>query len=305
MDSLRPGETAYVRAGVYGVGGAHDSLWWTRSGTRSNPITISGYPGDGSRVILTSRVKLEGAYLRLRHVVVDRGEKYATERGADTSDVNVWLAGVGDALERSEVRNSKMSGIFVTGSDDKVLANFIHDNGRDAELDHGIYLGGRRAVVANNVVARNIAYGLQFWPSCEACVVTSNTFVHNGKSGVLVGGPTSGARVANNVSAYNHGYGIRVFELSGRDNRSDENLTFANRAGDYCIDPCGGGMKVSGVFTDDPLFQSRFGRKAVSYRLRNGSPGIDLGLPEYAPGHDFKGRRRPQGAASDMGAFER
>jgi len=191
--------------------------------------------------------------------------------------------------------------VLTSGDSDQVLASFIHDNGHHWNLDHGIYLGGSHQLVANNLIEGNFAYGVHIWPSCEACIVTSNTLVHNHRSGVLVGGTATGTRVVNNISAYNSEYGFRVFELTGDDNESLNNLTYRNSSGGYCSDECGGGMAVLYELTGDPMFVS----DTRDYHLRRGSPAVDAGLASYATATDFSGKPRTQGAAPDLGAYER
>jgi parallel beta-helix repeat protein len=301
MRRLAPGQVAYVRAGTYEEGGEANSLRWDRSGSPALPMTIRGYAGEGKRVVIKARMVLEGDYLRLANLVIDRNHAYSDFDHARTGDVGVWLKGRYDVLEHVEVRNGNMSGVYTTGDHDQVLASYIHDNGHHEELDHGIYLGGSNQVVANNVIDHNLWYGLQVWPSCDACVITSNTFVHNGRSGLLVGGDSSKVVVANNISAFNAEYGIRTFELSGSGNEISANLAYGNKAGPYCVDGCGGGASVSRSRHGSP----RFVAPRRNYRLRTGSPAIDTGLAKYAPARDFTGKRRPRGRGPDLGAFER
>jgi hypothetical protein len=52
----------------------------------------------------------------------------------------------------------------------------------------------------------------------------------------------------------------------------------------------------------DPLFQSV---ATADYHLLPGSPAIDAADPAATLTTDFDGTARPQGAHSDMGAFER
>jgi hypothetical protein len=301
MSKLRAGQSAYVRAGTYEVGGENNSLYWDRSGSAGSPMTIRGYPGEAKRVIIKGRMVLEGDYLRLASMVIDRNHAYSEFDNARTGDVGVWLKGRYDALEHAEVRNGNMSGVYTTGDHDQILASYIHDNGHHEELDHGVYLGGSNQVVANNVIDHNLWYGLQVWPSCDACVITSNTFVHNGRAGLIIGGDSSGVVVANNISAFNAEYGIRTFELSGSGNEIVANLTYRNNSGAYCVDGCGGGASISRARHGNPRFIAPGG----NYRLRAGSPAVNAGVEKYAPARDITGKRRPRGRGPDLGAYER
>ena len=58
----------------------------------------------------------------------------------------------------------------------------------------------------------------------------------------------------------------------------------------------------SGNLTRDPLFVDLSKR---DLHLRAGSSAVDRALARYSPATDFDGRRRPQGARSDLGALER
>jgi parallel beta-helix repeat protein len=300
MAVLRPGQAAYVRAGTYVEGGRLNALWWGRSGTPSAPITIRGYPGEEARVVVNTRVELEGDYLRLGHLVVARNHAFSDFDHARTGDIGVWLAGKYDMLDHADVRGQNQSGVFVTGAYDQVVGSHVHDNGRHWNLDHGIYLGGENELVANNVIDRNYADGIAIWPACESCIVTSNTVAYNGRSGIFVGGPSSSTVVANNISAYNKEYGLRFFELSGTGIDLVANLAYANDDGAYCVDECGGGGTVSDALIGDP----RFVAPPHDYRLQSGSPAIDAGISAYAPGTDLSGKPRSQYAAPDLGAFE-
>jgi hypothetical protein len=60
-----------------------------------------------------------------------------------------------------------------------------------------------------------------------------------------------------------------------------------------------GGWEGTGNINDDPLFVG-----AGDYHLTAGSPSIDAGTSDDAPGTDIEGTTRPQGNGYDMGAYE-
>src|SRR5262249_16871438 len=163
----RAGQTTFVRAGTYeeSLGGscseAYNELSWNASGTSGAPITLSGYPGEERQGIVRTRVKLNGSWLRLRNLVVERNPPESPADTACKGHTNVGLDGDDDELSGLEVRNSNMSGILVgSGGVDRarIVGNWIHDNGTHTNLDHGVYWSsGTGGLLANNLIERSQA----------------------------------------------------------------------------------------------------------------------------------------------------
>jgi hypothetical protein len=225
-----------------------------------------------------------------------------------SGDVLVYLSG-GDNVElrRNEIRGARTSGIYLGDTGDgadcvRIVQNWIHGNGTRWNLDHGVYVGhGRRGVVAANVVEGNRAYGVHLGPEAREVLVTQNTIVRNGRSGVIVAGDdsqTSSANlIINNVVAFNTDWGIRTFweEDEGAENAARNNLLYGNARG-----ATHGTRLASG---DNVVANPRF-VGARNYRLRAGSPAIDRADAAYTTRFDRDGRRRPRGPRPDLGAFE-
>ena len=127
--------------------------------------------------------------------------------------------------------------------------NYVHDNGRTLsddlhKLDHGLYLTGCTGdVVANNLIVRNAAYGIQVAGVSGSAVATmtslsihNNTIVANGNGGITFYGYMDDVDVANNIIyGHNPGYGIHACDpFAGglkRDVRIRHNLFYANPLG--------------------------------------------------------------------------
>jgi len=309
MAMLTAGQTAYVRAGTYeeALAGtcseAYNSLSWNASGRSDAPITISGYPGEDRQVVVRTRLKLNGSWLRLRNLVVDTNRSLSSFDGACTGHTNIAIYGDDDELSGLEVRNSNMSGILLgsTGVDRAVIReNWIHDNGTHTNLDHGIYWSsGTGGVIANNLIERSQAYGIQMYPSPSGQTIMQNTIVASGysRAGIILNTTGSGIAVVNNISAFNTGPGIRVSGNGCSACFADQNVLFGNS-----VDYDGSGLVIYSTIRLDPRFVNR---AAGDHHLMTGSPAADVARPAYSMTTDFDGRLRPQGAAPDVGAFER
>jgi hypothetical protein len=211
-------------------------------------------------------------------------------------------------LRRNEIRGATMSGVYVgdpgNGADCvRIVQNWIHGNGTHENLDHGVYFGhGGSGLVAANVFENNLAYGVHLGPDAHGVLVTQNTVVGNGRSGIIVAGydhETSSANlIVNNVVAFNDEFGIRTYweEDEGADNAARNNLVYGNGKGATY----GARLAVSGNVTTNPRFVS-----PRNYHLGAGSPAIDRADTGYTTRFDRDGRRRPRGARPDLGAFER
>lgn len=309
MVTLRPGQTAYLRRGTYVEGGLDNSLQWTTSGTASAPITIAGYTGEESGVIIKTRIKMEGSYLRLARLVVNRNTHYSNFDRGYTGDVNVWLAGSNDVVDSCEIRNSNMTGIFLNGDGHQIIGNHIHDNGSHGYLDHGIYWEtGGSGLIANNVIERNFAFGIQLYPGSDRVIVTENTVVANKLAGVIVSGDGSSTAdqnlILNNILAFNGEEGVRTGStgLATSGNIARNNLLYGNNtsghgAGDYWT-PIPG-LSIYDNISSDPWFVDLAGR---DYALRAGSPATGRADAPYATLLDYPGRSRAP--TPDVGAWE-
>lgn len=293
VETLRPGQTALVRAGTY-----RENVFMERGGTTADRITLRAYAGE--RVVLRGRLRVAADNVRVVGLHVDgRGLALATP-------LVYVMGGRSVTLERLEATRSSRSGIFV-GNDARnvtVIASWVHDNGARAQLDHGIVFsrgsGGR---IESNVVERNRAGGVLVYPEFDDALVNQNTIVGNRSFGVLVGGEqTTSDRivVVNNIVAYNGGQGIRTFwgDKVGRGNAATYNLIWGNSEDDVSR----AGIAQHGNFHAAPGFLDL---AAGDFRLQRRSPAVGQALVRYTARIDRNGRPRPQGQRPDLGAYER
>jgi Right handed beta helix region len=298
LDVLQPGQRALVRAGTYS-----ESLDIDRAGTAAGTITIENYPGErpvvnggGQRPL---EVSSSGAYTRVRGFVFE-GSPY-------TSGGNVDLYGHHVEISGNEIRQAKDQGLYSDEASRNihVLGNWIHSNGQGiTHQSHGIYLQGNDHLVANNVIHDHPkGFGIQVYDRNSRSIVTANTVTGAGHSGIVVGGSggVDNIRVVNNVFAFNAHYGISHDSSCPTASRAHHNVVFGNAWGPT-QGGCSGLDYSGGNRTSDPLFANYGGR---NLHVNAGSPAIDYGLPDFSPGDDHDGRRRPQGAAPDAGAYER
>jgi parallel beta-helix repeat protein len=172
---------------------------------------------------------------------------------------------------------------------------------------HGIYFqspdGGR---IVNNLVAFCSGWGIHLWHNASRITIANNTVVHNARGGIAVGGSlegndlrpgiASGVVVSNNIVVDNGQVGISETGRVGK-NSFAENLSHGNALADYRL---ANDRQPDQAVTGDPQFLDAQG----DYRLRYGSPALDVGDPAEAPSQDLEGTPRPQGPGVDLGAYE-
>jgi pectate disaccharide-lyase len=289
LDTLKPGETAVVRAGVY-----RESLVMNRAGTASAPITIRAYPGETAVVRPAGsgdmdyplRITSGAAYFRFQGFVVENAP-------LDTT-VNVYVAAQDRPyphdieISRCEIRRSTGTGLLVEPNSRRVrvLGNVVHDNGIGTVHQHqGIYFQGRDGVIERNIVyGQPNGFGIQLRAGADRVLVASNTAVGNSLSGIVVENTATRVTVVNNISAYNGGSAINGYDsgegsvLPG--NVAHHNLGFGNESGDFVnadrpvIDFSGDSNVVA-----NPRFVDR---DAHDFHLRLGSPARDTGDRRYS-----------------------
>ncbi|MGI8641324.1 MAG: right-handed parallel beta-helix repeat-containing protein [Pyrinomonadaceae bacterium] len=321
LDTLTPGDVGCLRAGDHGARGIE--AYMTVSGTPSAPITLKGYPGDARPTIL-GYFPIGGNNIVISGLLFD-GPTGLVDANPNTNppipprEVNlIWISGDNVEINHCEIRKSLAhAGIYLQDADNaRIIGNYIHDNGNfndpsTANLDHGIYFGSGSGLIANNIVEKNYAFGVHLYPSASNVIVQQNTIIKNGKSGVIIGGKTTDCQgpcpsqptnnqVVNNIIALNGLYAIHSHELTTSGHIVRNNLFWQNAAGDIPSDErLKRGLTFQNNIQADPRFVG-----TSNYHLLTGSPAIDAALNLYTQPDDYDFIVRPQGAASDIGAFE-
>jgi Right handed beta helix region len=254
---------------------------------------------------------ISGQYNRFHGFVFDgpSGQVFtptATNPRGEGDLVHVYGRGV--EIARSEVRNSAYhAGIYLEGDptnfNARLIANYIHDNGdrtdpAQANLDHGVYWGrGKGGLIVNNIIERNVARGLQLYPSANGITVAHNTIVRNGKAGIQLGTDAANNVIVDNLIAHNP-YGLYAYKLTGTGNVGRNNLFFGN--GTHWGSYGGASVSLTGSITADPRFVA-----ATDYRLLADSPAINRAVATTpATVNDHASVSRPRGTANDIGAYE-
>jgi hypothetical protein len=284
------------------------------------------YPG--SRPVIHGYIRISGSYLRLSGFIIEgplsKDSTVCTERRSDQIDIYTSSPPYPHHIEISynEIRNNDYhAGIFVKAQDGiHIVGNYIHDNGRfnisadpctgssTWNVDAGVYWSGTFGegnLFANNIVEHNRGYGLQLYPDAHYVIVTQNTFVDNGNSGILIAERASEGRtsdfntVVNNIVAFNQrNKQIRV--QSGNGNLIQNNVIYSPTSSLNGIENLTQSTATNNVF-QDPRFANLLGH---DFHLLEGSPAINFGLTDYSMQNDYDGACRPNNLVPDSGAFE-
>jgi Right handed beta helix region len=306
LDTLQPGQIAYVRGGVYA-----QNLFLRRAGTATAPFTIRNYPGEVA-VLAAGTGQSDNMALEMGNGAAHvrfQGLVFTGATGTSTTDIYATGNAHDIELSNCEITGSQRQGFFSGQSTSgiQILDCNIHDNGGGGpiHLDHNMYVQGHGHLIADCRIA-NAPNGsdLQIYPSSDGVIVTENTIVGAMLDGIILGGDGGGsstnATLANNIVAFNGRYGISTYwgGAEGTGNLATHNIAWGNVTGQLA----GSGIDWIDNTITDPLF--------VDLLLGNlhvlvGSPAIDTAKEEYALTEDLDGVARPQGAGPDIGSYER
>ena len=229
--AARPGDTIYLRGGVYkeyvdGYSGGSNT-YFTRSGVSGSPITIASYPGERATIDGSSLTGENGGRYLLQidanYIVVrDLNLRNSVGKGIRAAGNNNTISGVRSFANRED-------GIYVNGDNNLIERNESYDNydrGSGGDSGDGIKFAGQSN---NNIIRYNRLYnnaddGLDLWDSTNA-LVTNNISYRNGRgpvgngNGYKLGGGGNETRSANSgvEAKYNVGYKNKAtnFEVNG------------------------------------------------------------------------------------------
>ena len=220
IQSLSAGDTLYVKSGTYAESLRTSGGLSIPNGTSwSNPITIAANPGD----IVTIKPLKDNAGLW----ILDGQSKYLIIKGFIIDGGKSALHGIklegGTRYVRvidCEVKNSKNSGILLTGSNDsyhEFINVKIHHNG-SSNQDHGFYFETGRNLVEKSEIYSNSGYGGHIYKGTSATTGNNNTIRNN----IFHDNNTLGS------------WGCGLLISSGNGTQAYNNIAYGNFAG-FCI----------------------------------------------------------------------
>ncbi len=206
-----PGTTVYVRGGVY-----NGYVYIGTSGTASNPIVYSSYPGETA--------------------VIDG-------TGGQPGYELVYIAGNFVNFKNFEVRNSADVAVAISNANNDVVSNCsVHDNWLSAILVESDTLGQ----AYNNTIDSNTAY--------NNSLSNSPPSSSGGWASTLQTADSDGTTISNNQVYQNYGEGLSV--LRSRNARVVGNTAYDNYSMDAYLDNASGAVVEGNFLysTGDPRF---------------------------------------------------
>lgn len=253
MKCLKPGDTLYIRAGVYREAIRDNESTRIPSGTSwSSPVTIAGYPKE--RVImrpdagLNDVIRVMGPAGGTHHVIFRNLVLDAVNQNVDTvpggkTGIKMTYTGRDPAneahhirVEDCEIMNAADSGILGCGVGSEILRNNVHHNG-NSRFDHGIYCNSEGLLIEGNDFHHNSGWGIHVYKSggvpgpnivVRGNLSHDNNTAKQGGNGIILGGKNNTAY--NNI-VWNNETGIQVTYGRASDLKVYNNTVYGNDVG--------------------------------------------------------------------------
>jgi len=326
--ATQPGDTVIIMDGTYdneGVVAPNVVVILYYSGTAGNPITFRAQNRgkailDSMNSSTTTSCDGASAYFGLKSVSFIVIQGFVIQRGCDSGILTDGAAH--DIIIRwNEIRNVAnhtvtdqmgRSGIYLHASEYNFIfdGNSFHDIGRTdgqtlLHFDHGIYSQGQNMTIINNIFYNmNRGFSIQIADGASNWLVANNTFAFgnaNGEAGqIMFWNTNSNITVRNNIFYNPNGSAMTRFAATISGSAFDHNLVYG--VSTLISDPTGFTIGTNQIGVD-PLFVNA-STAPYDFHLQPGSPGIDAGVNLSAVLSDLDGVTRPQGASTDVGAYE-
>ncbi len=320
------GDTVIVLDGTYDNEGKVSPSYvvsLSNSGSQGAPITFMAQ--NRGRVILdsmntTTGTACNGAYsyfnLSNASFIVIQG--FVLQRSCDEGihsndtahDITIKWNEFKNIANHTITDQYGRDGIYLNASAYNFIfdGNIFHDIGRTdgqsySHFDHGIYSHGRNVTIINNIFYNiNKGWCIQFAEGASDTLVANNTFAQSnpvtGEDGhIMFWDHNTNITVKNNIFDSPTGYALTRYTatVSGF---VDHNLV--KGVNSVISDPTGFSLGTN-IFGLDPLFINKTNH---DFHLSLASPAKDAGVAISQVAADIESAFRPQGLASDIGAYE-
>jgi hypothetical protein len=277
-NSLRPGQTGCLRAGVY-----RGRITVRKGGRPGAPTTIRSAPGK--RATVRGRLWVANS---ANHVVFR--QLYLNGRnGARLPSPTV--NGNDIVFRDNDITTRNTTICFVLGSDEYGRAvrtvierNRIHHCGAlpPTNHHHGIYVEASHGVrITRNWIYDNADRGVQLFPDAQRTYVARNVIDGNGEGIVFARKSAHNVIEHNVISNSVVRYNVEDYELRGRGNVARLNCLWSPAfGGDALVSP-GIGVQISDNLVIDPGYLAR-DRK--DFRLSPASPCFNFSPGSRRPG---------------------
>lgn len=198
---------------------------------------------------------------------------------------------------------------FASASNWYINGNIFHDIGRTGglsinQLDHGIYAGGNGVIVSNNIFYNlNKGSSIQIHDG-QNWQILNNTFAfppYQPYDGHLnFWGTLRNITVRNNIFFQAGKQVIDTYQVTMANCLVDTNIVYPATAL-FNAKPLT--CSVSNTLNGNPNLKNT-STPPYNFQAQAGGAGIDAGVNLRAVTHDFLGVSRPQGARTDIGAYE-
>lgn len=245
---MNPGDVCYLMGGSYS--GAERISF---SGKPGAPLTFSGYAKDSVLLFApptsatedVDTIRVYGSFVTLNNLKITNKNNVGQGIWISYDSRNVIVS-------NSEVYGARGQGILVSGDNNYIYKNSVHDNGARTPFDHGIYIEGKNNIIKANRVFRNWTYGIQLYRE-EPGVAGGNTVENNyiygngfGASGADPSAPSAGIVIAyqqpnniirNNIICGNAQYGIYSIDSQPGNSISGNITCYNGQGGIYLKEP--------------------------------------------------------------------
>jgi hypothetical protein len=222
---LRAGDTLLIKQGTYAEPINSNVLPPVRGSSWNAPVTIAAYPGH--TVVLrpgpTGEV-INLAQASIQYVIIDR---LVIDGSNAKFGVSITNGARHIRIQNSEVRNSRLSGIILSGRSgyNQFINLKVHNNGT-SRYDHGVYIGTSHNLVDGCEIYNNSAYGVHVYNSAsgeqadynviQRSIIRNNGVRDESSAGIILSSGEGNSAYNNIVRSNPHGISVNHRALNSK-----------------------------------------------------------------------------------------